>query len=226
MKISIAIPTYECYGRGWLYVSELLNSIIKQTYTDYEIVISDQSTDEKIIKTVKFYSNFMDIKLVDGRHVKRSNSPNANNAIKNCGGDIIKIMFMDDFFVSDNALSIIAERMKNKDKNWLINGCVHATSIHHLHTPMIPHYNDQIHLGRNTISSPSVLTIRNKNYFDENLVLLMDCELYKRLYKTYGNPEIVNDFLICNRSHPDQLQNSTNHLLEPEKTYCIQLYGS
>ena len=32
--------------------------------------------------------------------------------------------------------------------------------------------------GRNTISSPSVLTLRNKDYFDENLVMLLDCEMY------------------------------------------------
>lgn len=48
MTISIGIPVYECHGMGWLYLSELLNSISKQSYKDVEVVISDQSTDDNI----------------------------------------------------------------------------------------------------------------------------------------------------------------------------------
>lgn len=35
MKISIVIPTYECYEKGWLYLNELLNSIYKQDFKDF-----------------------------------------------------------------------------------------------------------------------------------------------------------------------------------------------
>lgn len=61
MKVSIAIPTYECYGIGWMFIVELLNSIYKQTYKNYEIIISDQSSDEDTKKIVDFYMTKMNI---------------------------------------------------------------------------------------------------------------------------------------------------------------------
>ena len=54
MKMSIAIPVYECHGKGWLYLSELFNSIYKQSEKDVEVVVSDQSTDDKILNIIDY----------------------------------------------------------------------------------------------------------------------------------------------------------------------------
>jgi glycosyltransferase involved in cell wall biosynthesis len=226
MKISIAIPTYECHGLGWLFISELLNSIKKQDYSNYEVVISDQSTDDKTKKLVGVYAEMMNIVYLDSKHLDRKIGPNINNAIKHCTGDLIKTMCADDFFIDDSALTkIVKEFYVNEDKQWLLSGCGHAKSIHMLYDRLIPYYQDKIHHGANTISSPSVLTMRNKEYFDENLALLIDCEMYKRLYIKHGTPIIIQDPLIANRVHDNQMQNKDSGLLESEKQYCINLYG-
>jgi len=227
MKISIAIPTYECHGIGWMFISELLNSIKKQTYNNYEIVISDQSYDDKTKKLVNFYSSEMNIVYLDSTNLPRKIGHNLNNAIKNCSGDLIKTMCADDFFIEETALEKIVDAFKAHNNMWLISGCVHAKSIHFPYQRMIPYYHDNIHHGANTISSPSVLAIRKKEYFDENLSLLIDCEMYKNLYIKYNNPIIISDPLICNRVHDLQMQNqdSKSGLLEPEKQYCIKKYG-
>jgi glycosyltransferase involved in cell wall biosynthesis len=107
MKLSIAIPTYESHGNGWLYLSELLNSICKQTEKDIEVVISDQSSDDNIKKLCEYYSKFLNIKFVSGHHLPRSNSTNCNNAISQCSSENIKIMFADDFFVNDKSIKLI-----------------------------------------------------------------------------------------------------------------------
>ena len=226
MKISIAVPTYECFGDGWLYISELLNSIRKQTYKNVEIVISDQSTDDKTKKLVEFYKQELDIKYLNSSNIPRKISFNLNNAIKNCSGDVIKTMMADDFFINNLSLEKIVKYFKNNDINWLITGCVHCESIHYMNNQMIPYYHDKIHLGANTISSPSVLSMRHKNYFDENLSLLTDCEMYKRLYTLYGPPAILPEPFVCNRMHKNQMQKLDSTLKEKEQEYCIKLYGT
>lgn len=225
MKVSIPIPTYECHGSGWLYLTELLNSLLKQTHKDYEVVVSDQSTDDHIKNLVHYYSKFMDIKWISGRHLERKVSPNMNNALNECNGDIYKYMCGDDFFLTSDCLSKIVEEMSIKNNKWLIMGTVHCNSIHFMHTRMIPYYHDKIHLGGNTISSPSVLATRVKEYLDPNLSMLVDCELYKRLYTKYGEPIVVTEPLVCNRIHDKQQQHQLQDIIEKEKQYCISLYG-
>ena len=75
---------------------------------------------------------------------------------------------------------------------------------------MSPHWNDNIILGINTISSPSVLSFKNKIdlKFDENLVMLMDCDFYYALYKEFGYPYILIDCLVTQRSHELQISKS------------------
>jgi len=219
MKLSVAIPVYECHGLGWLYLSELLNSISKQSYKDIEVVISDQSTDDNIFNLCSCYKNYMDIKYVSGHNLTRSNSPNVNNAIKNCSSDKIKIMFQDDFFIDPDAIKKIVLKF-NEGAKWIVSGCAHSKNIHQLYNPMIPYYNHSMLDGINTISSPSVLAIDGKEFFDEKLVMMMDCEMYHRLYKKYGEPTIIQDILVCNRIHDKQLQNQNQDKLSSEIIYC------
>ena len=73
-------------------------------------------------------------------------------------------------------------------------------------------------VGRNTISSPSVLSFVNEDirFFDENLTMLMDCDYYYRLYKRYGLPCIVENYLIANTSHPHQISKLYDRDLQSE----------
>jgi glycosyltransferase involved in cell wall biosynthesis len=168
----------------------------------------------------------MEIKYLNSKQTERKISSNMNNAIKNCTGDIIKYMCGDDFFIDDTALDRIQLHFKaNTDAKWLIMGSVHCHSIHSMHTRIVPFYHDKIHLGGNTISSPSVIATTVKEHLDEKLSMLVDCELYKRLYVKYGKPIIMQEPLVCNRIHPNQQQNSLQHVIEQEREYCISLYG-
>lgn len=223
MSISIAIPVYECHGFGWLYLSELLNSISKQTYKNIEIVVSDQSTDDNIKLLCNFYKTQLNIKYVSGHHLQRSNSPNTNNAITHCSSDYIKIIFQDDFFVDESALQKIVTAFETGAK-WIISGSLHCSNIHALYRPFIPYYNSNILVGNNTISSPSVLSMQGKELFDENLIMLMDCEMYYRLHDKYGEPYIIRDLLVCNRQHSNQLQNLNQDKLSEEIDYCKNKY--
>lgn len=222
MKVSICIPTWEQYGRGVEFLENNLKIISKQTYTNFEVVISDHSTSNEIENICNSYSNRFDVKYIKN-NINRGNSPaNTNNSILNAKGDIIKIIFQDDFFYTNYALENIVDNFKNNNTKWLVNGCNHTYDNGITFTNfMIPHWNDKIPIGVNTISSPSVLSFVNDNpfFFDEKLVMLMDCELYYQLYIRYGQPTIIADCLITNRIHPTQISSIYNSDIYAEIKY-------
>ena len=47
-EITVCIPTYEYKGRGVEFLAELFDSLERQTFTDFDIVISDHSKDDTI----------------------------------------------------------------------------------------------------------------------------------------------------------------------------------
>jgi len=213
MKISICIPTWEQYGRGFEFLKNNFEQILKQTYKNFNVIISDHSKDDNIESLCEQYSSQIDIKYFKNENHLGNGPANTNNAIINADGDIIKIIFQDDFLYQDNSLELIIKEFENKDCNWLVSGCNHTHDDGKSFSNfMVPYWNDKIATGTNTISSPSVLSFRNDNpcLFDEELTMLMDCEMYYQLYIRYGLPKIITDCLITNRMHQHQISSLYN----------------
>ncbi len=206
MRFSIVIPTWEQYGNGVVFLTQLLNSIQIQTLKDYEIIISDHSINTEI-SDLCFKFSHLNIHYLKNLN-DRGNSPsNLNNGLKLAKGKIIKIMFQDDFFINEKSLEIISNSFNEKNCKWVVNGCCHTTDGLNFDRFMIPSWNEKILDGVNTISSPSVLSFVNEDilFFDKNLTMLMDCDYYYSLYKRYGLPCIIPDYLITNRIHKHQI---------------------
>ena len=213
MKISICIPTWEQYGRGVEFLKNNFEQIIKQTYKNFNVIISDHSKDGNIKSLCDNYSSQIEIKYFKNKNHLGNGPANTNNTIINADGDIIKIIFQDDFLYQDNALDLIIKEFEDKDCNWLVSGCNHTHDDgKNFSNFMVPYWNDKIATGTNTISSPSVLSFRNDNpcLFDEELTMLMDCEMYYQLYIRYGLPKIITDCLITNRMHQHQISSLYN----------------
>jgi glycosyltransferase involved in cell wall biosynthesis len=99
-KVSICIPCYNNADE----VERLLNSILNQDYKDYEVNISDDSTDNDTEKLMEQYSG-----IIRDLHYIHNDKPyghiyNWNVAIKMATGKYIKIMFSDDWFTDSNSL--------------------------------------------------------------------------------------------------------------------------
>ncbi len=109
-KVSICVPTYNNPED----VDRLLQSVMKQTYTDFEVLISDDSTDDRVSgmigKYTKTAESSLDIKYVHNQkplgHVY-----NWNAAIKMSSGEYIKIMFSDDWFTFDYSLEKLVKML-------------------------------------------------------------------------------------------------------------------
>lgn len=202
-RFSICIPTWEQHGVGLKHLQELKASIDKQTFTDYEIIVSDHSQTNDIRD---FCSN-NGIRYFRYRRDLGNSSSNLNNAIRWADGEIIKVMFQDDLMYSENGLKILDRVFREENTEWVVTGCNHTNDGKLFYRDFIPSWNDNIQYGVNTISSPSVLAFKNGNglFFDENLTMLMDVEYYYQLYKKFGYPLIISNILVSNRIHEHQI---------------------
>lgn len=152
--ISIIVPYHDMKDAEF-FLKRNIDSIMAQTYKDYEIVLTKNG------------------KMAE----------NTNSAIKRARGDLIKILYLDDYFAHKDALKEIVEAFTG---DWLITGSDNNPN---------PYWTDDIHTGNNKLGSPSALTFRNDNplLFDETMSWLLDCDYYKRLFTRYGEPVILND---------------------------------
>lgn len=201
-KFSICVPVWGANGKGKDYLEYNLNSIYSQTFKDLEVVISDHSIDNELADYVDQWKTHLNVSYHKWEIGRGSIAPNINNAIRNSKGEYIKILYQDDFFYDENSLQKIADYVEKKDINWLVTGCAHTRDLETIYDVMVPVYNHNIHLGINTISAPTVLTIRNddkKLFLNENLKYLDDVEYYKRCYIKFGPPDILPDVCVINR---------------------------
>ena len=234
MKLSIAIPTYESKSRGAEFLNDLLRTIEIQTFKDFEVVISDHSINNELLKVVDQYVQKFKIVYVKNEELRGNGPANTNNSIENCSGKIIKVMFQDDFFYDDEALEKIYNAFES-DTKWLLCGCNHTRNDgNSFYGDLYPAWNNDILNGVNTISSPSVLATRREVFekvkFDPNLVMMMDCEFYYHVKEIYGDPVYYHDVLVSNRVHNDQI--SSMYLKEDyqkkfnsELLYCKKKHG-
>lgn len=205
--ISICIPAYSMGGQGGEYLLESFEALLAQSYEDFEVIVSDQSEDEGVATICKAYQDRLEIIRVAYRDGPRQASANTNNAMRHARGSVLKVLFQDDYLADRTALSRHAEAFAKQGASWLLCGSGITHDGKTLTNPMVPHLNPNLYLGKNTVSSPSVLSIRAGTglEFDENLIWLMDVEMYKRCETQLGAPHILAEPLVANRLHPGQV---------------------
>tara|TARA_B100001063_G_C16739126_1_gene543723 strand:- start:70 stop:1515 length:1446 start_codon:yes stop_codon:yes gene_type:complete len=229
--VSIAISTYEANGKGPEFLTRNLNQIMKQTYENIEIVISDHASDDTIKDVCKkFSSHKYPIKYVHNPHHKGNISQNINNAIDHCQGVYIKILFMDDYLFHEDVIQqIVHEFQQHSEKKWLVHSYIHTKNhkdFYYLHHPRFSH--DIIFC--NKIGCPSCLTIHKSvsERFDVNIKWYMDCELYFRINAIYDAPIFLHNSkpYMVNVHHENQVTNKDidNTLIEKETLFIRNKY--
>lgn len=166
-RISVVVPAHKGMKNHDDFKRRLRESVEKQTFKDWELIFT--------------YDGLM--------------AENTNSAIRKAKGEIIKILYLDDYLSDDMALQRVSDAFdENPEQVWLASGCVHDNGEERYLAPHLPTYSSDILTGNNTIGSPSVVAVRSGlgMYFDETLSWLLDCDLYYRLYKKYGPPIILN----------------------------------
>lgn len=192
VSVSICIPAYN----NEEYIRRLLESIRIQTYRNYEVIITDDSSGQKVERVVEEYADSMPIRYYRNRS-QLGSTGNNNQAISRAEGRYIKIMHHDDWFARPDSLEqlvFLLEEHPEADLAFSGEGRVGngRSSYEYIKSDRAEQLKKDwrnLFLG-NWIGEPSVTIFRNKGWqFDENLIWCVDYELYMRILQK--NPRFI-----------------------------------
>tara|TARA_R110001592_G_scaffold317062_2_gene593731 strand:+ start:9431 stop:10129 length:699 start_codon:yes stop_codon:yes gene_type:complete len=215
--VSICIPTCDMSGRSVEFLTDLFDSIKKQTYNNIQIVVSDQSDDDEIEKLCnQFRKKHQDLKYCKDKKGIKSCGSNLNNAMDNADGEFIKMICQDDLLYSNQAI----QRMMEQNSDFVACSCKHfAEDKNNLYNPHTPSWHNLMPFGMNKIGAFSVVLFRKTTLrLDTNLIWLVDCEFYHRLSLECGLPVCIDEHLVnvrhWNGSVSDSIDQNTLHTKE------------
>lgn len=189
MSITVLMTTYDC-GK---YISQAIQSVLNQTYKDFELLIIDDGSTDGTEKVVNSFSDER-IRFIQSKHIGRSKA--LNFGLARCNSNFICIVDSDDFAHPYKLEIQYKFLLENQDidivGSWanLINERGELIGI--LTKPLNKYIIKKNILTMNGISFGTSL-IRYSNihfkYFNENLTFGEDLEwLYKNsFYSSYRN---------------------------------------
>ncbi len=189
--ISICIPTYK---RADL-LKKLLESIHTQTFTDFEILINDNSSDDIIKDLAAMYSGLLPI-AYQKNEPAISATENCNKVIARANAPWIKIMHDDDWFATNNALAQFADAAKQSGKDFIFcasnqvyleTGKTEAELLTDERQQML---NDSFYslIYLNVIGHPSVVMHKKDTSleYDKQFNWVLDIDFYLRYLTKHG----------------------------------------
>ncbi len=109
--ISVIVPVYNVDEK---YLRECIESVLSQSYTNYELILVDDcSTNKKTINTLKIYQNNPNIKVIYRKkngHISEA----TNTGIENASGEYISLLDNDDTLDKDALYFVVLALNSNK----------------------------------------------------------------------------------------------------------------
>ena len=156
--ISVCIPTYN----GEKYIAQTIESILNQTFTDFEIIVSDDGSSDN---TLEIVGSFNDPRIVRiDRLSKVGAEANWNNAVANASASLVKLVCQDDLLYSQ-CLEVEVETM-SKSENQDVSFCFHLRDF----------------------VTPNSRKLRSHRVGYSNLQKYSKTEILKKMVRSGGNP--------------------------------------
>jgi glycosyltransferase involved in cell wall biosynthesis len=233
-EISICIPTYN----QTLYLKKVLDSILIQTFLNYELIISDDSTSDDVSNLIDKYRGKFFNNITYVRNSTALGPPkNWNNAISISKGKWIKIMHHDDCFSEATSLQKFVDLTTIDDKiDFVFSGSFYFNSRNN----RVNHFIDEITHKRininpiilfngNLIGPPSAVMFKNRtSFFDEKLKWLVDIDFYYEYINKSHSTNYTSECLIESFVPEERVTNACwmNKFVEvPEYLYCINKHN-
>lgn len=186
-KVSICIPTYNQVK----YLRQTIDSVLNQTFTDYEIIITDDSPTDIVFDLVQEYQSKGNNIQYYKNETPLGSPENWNEAIRRSKGEYVKIMHHDDYFTDENSLF---EFVKMLDENPNSDFAFGATLIidikrdkSRIHCPTKVQlrnlFQDPYVLFLGNFIGPPSSVIHRRNVdliYDRNLIWVVDFDFYIR----------------------------------------------
>ncbi len=200
--ISIISPLY---NTPEIYLKEMLNSSINQTYKNWELVLADGSTTTSVEETCKYYqsidSRIIYIKLDENKGI----SDNSNEALKIAKGEYIALLDHDDILHS-SALFEVVKAINIYDPDFIYTDEA-LTYPHNLVVPVIKPDFDIFYLkSSNYICHLSVIKkdlLDEIGHFDSNYNGSQDYDLFLRVVDKTNNIYHIPKILYFWRAHAE-----------------------
>ncbi|MCK7555862.1 glycosyltransferase [Chitinophaga sedimenti] len=203
VKVSICIPAY----KNVQYLQRVLDSLVAQDYTDWEVIVTDDSPDDAVEQLVKAYADSLPLQYY--RNQPAAGMPaNWNVCYDKANGRYIKIMHDDDWFTRPNAVRKMADALdENPDADFVFSAfreCFidHEGKVNEVHCSSFYRQllkQDPVHLfQKNFIGPPSAVMHRNNKLYryDVRLQWLVDVDFYINLLRHKPGFVYIDEVLV------------------------------
>jgi glycosyltransferase involved in cell wall biosynthesis len=210
LLVSICIPAYE----NPVFIKRLLDSVLLQSYSRTEIIVSDDSAGEDIKNALSVYNDILDIRYF--KNIPPLKTPaNWNQALDKAGGDLLMLMHQDDWFANAGAIKKYVEAFeRNPDADFVFcrsrafDEKIHSKKIISGHREILSglqKHPEKLLLG-NVIGPPSNLMFRKKiaTRYNEPYIWLVDVEYYIRLLNAGHRFFFLDEPLVAVGLHDQQ----------------------
>ena len=224
IKFSIIVPNFN----GKNFLKRCLDSILSQSYKNYELIVIDGNSDDGSVELLKTYGN--KIQWVSEKDKGQADA--INKGIKKSSGDWITWQNSDDFYSNNNSL-LTFEKVINKNKKKKlfianINLVNFEEKILRDVKYLKPCYFSLLYEGM-TLTNQACFWSKELNnelgYF-KDIRLNFDYEWFLRILKSYPDTgHQINKTLACFRLHKNQKTQNQNHLDQEQLTFIKTEYG-
>ncbi len=223
-KISVIIPTFNRAN----YLKEAIQSILNQTYQDFEIIVTDNASTDHTQEVVE---NFKETKI---KYIKNKENlgvvENHNIALRHCVGEFIHIFSDDDImlpeclslkinifnkdseidFIHSNIKSINSEGEIISESHWANRYYYNWFSKHSTNNIFTSkEYLNILIRHWNIISMPSVMfkkeLLINSSNFKSNVKYFCDWDLWLRLIYFSQKVYYISEITVLYRRHSNNL---------------------
>ena len=197
-KVSILIPTY---NQPQL-VKECIESILMQTYRDFEIIVTDDSTNTETEEMIR--SNRYPVVYVKNE-TSLGSPKNWNKALEYATGDYIKFLHHDDSFSEKESLECFVKALdENPDSDFAFCESIHVNDKKEVTAVYSPSkYVKAIRKDfyclffANKIGAPSITIYRKNSFkFDEKMKWLVDKDFYIKCFEKNKNFVFIEKPLV------------------------------
>ena len=84
---------------------DIFHALSQQTNKDFNVWISDHSKSDKVLEACKEYADLFEINYIKNTKKYGNISANTNHALQHADGDILKVLFSDDFILTCNLVA-------------------------------------------------------------------------------------------------------------------------
>lgn len=214
MKVSVVISSYN----GEKYIKECIDSILSQTYRNFEIIIVDDQSTDKTVDIVKGYmSNDARIRLY--QNLEHNHSAALNYGISMATGTYIARIDQDDLMTTERLEQQVAYMEQNPDcivcASWFktfgsciqecrsYSGRIQNSLISFLLGNLIANPTSMIRLG---FLREKVICYNKQYHYAEDYDFWVSCALAGATF------DVIPDFLVNYRIHEGQA--SSKHFSE------------